>query len=112
MSPSTLVQFAAAAAIFIAAAAGAKSWALSPSLAKILLTLALYSVGNLLMMRLVRTVGMSTAFSLSAVLQLVAVNLVAILAFGERLGRIEGVGVVLAILSIALITVGPSLNPP
>jgi multidrug transporter EmrE-like cation transporter len=111
MSPFNLLQFAAAAAIFMIAAISAKSWALSPSLAKIVLTLALYTLGNVLMMRLVRSVGMSTAFSLSAVLQLIAINIVAILAFGERLGWMQGLGVALGVVSVALITLGPALTP-
>ena len=55
---------------------------------------------------------LSAAFSLTAVIQLVAINAVAILAFGERLGRIEAVGVALAIVSVALITLGPALSGP
>jgi glucose uptake protein GlcU len=111
MSPSTLIQLAAATAIFLIAATSAKSWALSPGLFKMVLTLALYTAGNLLMMRLVRAIGMSSAFSLSAVVQLVAVNVVAICAFGERLGWLQGIGVVLGVLSVTLITLGPSLTP-
>jgi multidrug transporter EmrE-like cation transporter len=111
MSPLDLVQFATATAIFLIAAISAKYWALSPDLGKTLLTLALYTLGNLLMMRLVRSVGMSTAFSFSAVLQLIAINIVAIFAFGERLGWAQGLGVALGILSVALITLGPAATP-
>jgi glucose uptake protein GlcU len=110
MSPSALAQLAVATTIFSVGAISAKSWAVSPSIVKIVLTLALYTLGNLIMMRLVRTVGMSTAFSVSAVAQLVAINLVAIVGFGERLGWIQGAGVAMGVLSIALITLGPSLG--
>jgi drug/metabolite transporter (DMT)-like permease len=110
MSLSTLLQLAASTLVFLLAASSAKSWAIAPSLAKIALTLALYTLGNLIMLRLIRLIGMSTAFSLSAVIQLVTVNLLAIAVFGERLGRIEGAGVALAILSVALITLGPMLS--
>ncbi|WP_158813339.1 hypothetical protein [Methylocapsa sp. S129] len=112
MSLSALLQLAASTAIYVLAAGSAKSWALAPSLAKIALTLALYSVGNLIMLRLVRTFGMSAAFSLTAVIQLVAINAVAILVFGEKLGRIEGIGVALAIVSVTLIMLGPALSRP
>ena len=112
MSLSALLQLAASTAIYVLAAGSAKSWALAPSLAKIALTLALYSVGNLIMLRLVRTFGMSAAFSLTAVIQLVAINAVAILVFGEKLGRIEGIGVALAIVSVTLIMLGPALCRP
>jgi drug/metabolite transporter (DMT)-like permease len=112
MSVWTLLQLAASTAIYVLAAGGAKSWALAPSPGKILATLALYTLGNLIMLRLVRTFGMSAAFSLTAVIQLVAINAVAILVFGEKLGRIEGIGVALAIVSVMLIVLGPALNAP
>ena len=112
MTLPALLQLAAATAIYVLAAGGAKSWALAPSLTKIALTLALYTLGNLIMLRLVRAFGMSVAFSLTAVIQLVAINAVAILVFGEKLGRIEGVGVGLAIVAVALITLGPALSRP
>jgi glucose uptake protein GlcU len=110
MNVFALVQFGVAAAIFIAAATAAKAWALAPTGGKVILTMLLYTAGNLLMLRLIRQVGMATAFSLSAVLQLVAVNLVAILFFGERVGTIEGVGILLAIIAVALITLGPRFS--
>jgi glucose uptake protein GlcU len=110
MSPSNLLQLAAATVIFLLAASSAKGWALAPSLARAALTLALYTIGNLLMMRLVRSLGMATAFSLSAVIQLVAINLVALFAFGEKLGWAQGAGVALGVLSVALISLGPSLG--
>ncbi len=112
MSLSALLQLAASTAIYVLAAGSAKSWALAPSLLKILVTLALYTLGNLIMLRLVRFFGMSTAFSLTAVIQLVAINAIAILVFGERLGAVEGIGVALAIVSVALIMLGPMLGRP
>ena len=107
MDLTATLQLAAACAIFIAAASVAKNWALSPAPALVALTLLLYAAGNLLMLRLIRSVGMATAFSLSSVLQLVAVNLVAILFYGERVGLAEGAGLVLAVLAVALISLGP-----
>ncbi len=110
MSLSALLQLAASTAIYVLAAGSAKSWAVAPSVPKILLTLALYTLGNLIMLRLVRIFGMSTAFSLTAVIQLVAINAIAILFFGEKLGPVEGLGVALAIASVALILFGPALG--
>ena len=88
----------------------AKSWALSPSLWKIVLTLALYTLGNLIMLRLVREFGMATAFSLSAVIQLVAVNVIALAFFGERLSMVQSGGIVLAIVAVGMITLGPAFG--
>ena len=109
VKPLTLLLLCAACAIFVAAASAAKSWALSPGWPTLGLTLLLYTGGNLIMLYLIRQVGMATAFSISAVLQLVAVNLVAILVFGERVGLLQGIGIGLAILAVALITLGPRL---
>ena len=110
MKLTALLQLCVACAIFIMAASGAKAWALSPSPWKIVLTLALYTAGNLLMLRLVREIGMATAFSISAVLQLIAVNAVAIIFYGERVGAVEGVGLGLAVVAVALITLAPLLG--
>lgn len=96
--------------IFLAAASGAKAWALQPSTGKLLITLALYTLGNLIMLRLVREFGMSVAFSLSAVIQLIAVNLVAVVWFGERMSTVQGIGIGLAVAAVAVISFGPYLG--
>ena len=70
MSLYGFIQLGISTAIFLVAATVAKSWALAPSLGKLLFTLLLYSAGNLIMLRLVREFGMSSAFSLSAIIQL------------------------------------------
>jgi drug/metabolite transporter (DMT)-like permease len=110
LSLSGLLQLAASTIIFLLAATAAKAWALQPSMGKLLLTLALYSGGNLIMLRLVREFGMASAFSLSAVIQLVAVNVIALAWFGERLSAVQSGGVVLAIVAVFLITLGPNLG--
>ena len=96
--------------VFLAAATMAKQWAIAPGIGKLVVTLLLYSLGNLIMLRLVRDFGMATAFSLSAVIQLVAVNLIALAYFGERLGMVQGAGVVLAVAAVAMITLGPAAD--
>ena len=110
MSLSGFLQLGFSTVVFLFAATVAKHWALAPSLAKILLALALYSLGNLIMLRLVRDFGMATAFSLSAVIQLVAVNVIALAFFGERLSMVQSGGIVLAILAVGMITLGPALG--
>lgn len=110
MSSSGALQLIASTLIFLAAASGAKAWALAPSMGKLVLTLALYTLGNLIMLRLVRELGMSVAFSLSAVIQLIAVNVIALAWFGERLSSAQGVGIALAIAAVAVISFGPYLT--
>ncbi|MDP3896821.1 MAG: hypothetical protein Q8Q62_09100 [Mesorhizobium sp.] len=110
MSLSGLLQLGVSTVIFLAAATMAKQWALAPGLGKLVVTLALYSLGNLIMLRLVREFGMASSFSLSAVIQLVAVNLIALAVFGEKLAPIQSVGVALAIVAVVLITMGPYIT--
>jgi multidrug transporter EmrE-like cation transporter len=110
MSPWGMLQLGVATIIFLAAATVAKQWAMAPHVGRIVLALALYSAGNLIMLKLVRDFGMATAFSLSAIIQLVAVNLIAIIYFGERLGVVQGAGVVLAVVAVAMIALGPAAN--
>lgn len=105
-----LAQLVISTVIFLLAATAAKQWGLAPSLGKILVTLALYTLGNLIMLRLVREFGMSVSFSLSAVIQLVSVNVVALVFFGERVNALQATGIVLAIAAVALITLGPYLQ--
>ena len=108
MSLIGLLQLAAATVVFLLAATVAKQWAIAPHFGKVVLALALYSAGNLIMLKLVREFGMASAFSLSAIIQLVAVNLIALLYFGERLGAMQSAGVMLAVIAVAMITLGPA----
>lgn len=110
MTLSGLLQLGASTVVFLLAATVAKAWALQPGLGKLLLTLALYSAGNLIMLRLVREFGMASAFSLSAVIQLVAVNAIALAYFGERLSVVQSSGILLAVVAVGLITLGPNLG--
>lgn len=110
MSLSGVLQLVASTLVFLAAASGAKSWALAPTTGKLVLTLALYTIGNLIMLRLVREFGMSVAFSLSAVIQLIAVNIVALTFFEERLSAMQGIGIAFAVIAVAVISFGPYMT--
>jgi len=102
MSIWGLVQLGLSTVIFLLAATAAKQWGLAPSVGKLVWTLVLYTIGNLIMLRLIREYGMSISLSLSAVIQLVAVNLVAILWFGEKMTGLQGLGIVAAIVAIVV----------
>lgn len=109
MTLASSLLLATSTLVFVGAASTAKAWALSAnSMAWLVATLALYTIGNLIMLRLIRDLGMGVALSLSAVVQLVAVNLVAFAVFGERLSAIQSTGIVLAIISVAMITLFPA----
>lgn len=105
MTPIHVTLLIAATTSFIAAASSAKVWALSNNSWWWLgTTLSLYTIGNLIILRLVREIGMGPAFSLSALIQLVAINVLAIAAFGERITLVQGMGIVLALVAFAMIT--------
>jgi multidrug transporter EmrE-like cation transporter len=96
-------------AIFVGAASSAKAWALSANnIAWLALTLVLYTIGNLIMLRLIRDVGMGVALSLSAVVQLLTVNIVALAFFGERVSTVQAIGLVLAIIAVSMIAFDPA----
>jgi hypothetical protein len=105
-----MVQLGLSTVVFLLAATVAKYWALAPSFSKLALTLALYCLGNLIMLRLIREFGMGISLSLSGILQLVAVNVIALAFFGERLNLLQAVGLVLAVVAVALVTLGPYLQ--
>jgi|SRR5690606_27368465 len=109
MSPVSLLLLCASTGAFIAAASAAKTWALSDQrFVWLAVTLLLYTVGNLIMLRLIKDIGMAVALSLSAVVQLIAVNAVAIFFFGEQVSRLQGAGLILAVLAVVMITLFPA----
>ena len=107
MSVSGLVQLGFSTVVFLLAASAAKAWTITPTLWRMVLVLALYSLGNLIMLRLIREFGLGVALSLSGVIQLLAVNVIAFAIFGERVTAIQGVGLTLAVAAVALVTLGP-----
>lgn len=105
-----MVQLAVSTVVFLLAASAAKAWTVAPNLWRMLLVLALYSVGNLIMLRLICDFGMGMALSLSGVIQLLAVNVIAFAVYREHINLLQGVGLVLAVVAVALITLGPYLS--
>lgn len=108
MNTMALALLGSSTVIFVSAASAAKAWANSANnLGWLTLTLVLYTLENLIMLRLIREVGMGVALSLSAVIQLIAVNIVALAVFGERVSNVQAAGLALAIVAVAMITLGP-----
>lgn len=107
MTLPTMLLVGTSTAIFVAAASAAKAYTASTSWEWLAGALALYTVGNLIMLRLISDLGLGVALSLSAVVQLIAVNLVAVLLFGERLTFSQAAGVSTAVLSVGIFTLGP-----
>jgi small multidrug resistance pump len=103
MSPATLAWLGVTMAVFLSAAAALRAYVASSALWLILLALALYCAGNLMMVRLMRESGMAVAISVSAVLQLVLATLVAVLFFAERPTMLQWTGIALGVIAVGLI---------
>jgi len=97
-----------AACIFVGAAGCAKLYALTPIWPHMAGALALYTVGNIVIIRVVREVGLGLAMSVSTVVQLIAVNLLAILFFRERLTGLQYLGMLFGVVAVALIVLPSS----
>lgn len=104
MSPTSLWLVVLASTLFVAAAGCAKLYALAPAWPRLVGALLLYTAGNLVVIRVVREVGLGLAMSVSAVIQLIVVNLLAVTVFRERLTGPQYLGVALGLVAVALIT--------
>jgi len=111
VSGATLGWLLAAMAAFLAASTGLRAYVDNGRLGLLIAALVLYTLGNLLMVRLMRDSGMAIAVSVSAVLQLVLVNAVAILGFGERPAATQLAGIVLGVVAVGLIVLPPGSRP-
>ena len=103
MSAGFLMWLGGAMAVFLAASTALRSYVDRPGVPLLLLALALYTLGNLLMVRLMREGGMGVAISVSAVLQLLLANAVAFGWFGERPAPQQMLGIALGVVAVALI---------
>lgn len=88
--------------VFIGAATASRAYIGTTNILYLLLSLALYIVGNLMMLKLMREGGLGLAISLSAITQLLLVNIIAFLFFGERLSTTQMAGVGLGIVAMGL----------
>jgi len=90
-------------AIFMAAASSLRVYVDRPSVWLLVLAIGLYTAGNLMMVRVMRESGLAVAMSVSAVLQLVLINLIGLLIFGERPSSMQVGGITLGIVAVTMI---------
>jgi small multidrug resistance pump len=102
MSGTFVLLLAGASAIFIFAASATRAYISSDNWLWVLLSLSLYVAGNLVMIRIMREGGLGLAISISAIAQLILVNVIAYLVFSERLTSIQMGGVALGIVAMML----------
>ena len=89
--------------VFLAAASASRTYVAHPAAPTLVLALVLYTVGNLMMLKLMRESGMGVAISVSAIGQLLLVNLIAMTVFGERPGHLQIAGLALGAVAMILI---------
>ena len=105
MNPTFLLWLAGAMGAFLAAATASRAYVASNTMVLLLVSLALYCVGNLMMVKLMREGGLGLAISVSAVAQLVLINVIAFTLFGERPSMPQLAGVGLGVVAMILMLV-------
>ena len=103
MNPVVFAWLAASTAVFVAANAVLKTYAVQGGVWVLVGALALFCVGNTLMVQVMRSNGLGLAISLSAVFQLVAITAMAMVVFGERPSPVQMAGMALGIVAVLLI---------
>ena len=103
MSGSLMVWLAGAMAAFVAGNAVLRSYVASQQMLVLLGALCLFTLGNLMMVRLMRESGLAVAISISSIVQLVLIGLIAWTVFGERPTPLQIAGMMLGVVAVALI---------
>jgi drug/metabolite transporter (DMT)-like permease len=103
MAAGSLLWLGAAMLVFVAANSVLRTYAASSYLPTLLGALLLFSLGNVMMVRLMRESGLALAISISSVAQLVLISFVAFLWFGERPTALQLTGMALGIVAVVLI---------
>jgi glucose uptake protein len=105
MNLTFLLWLTGAMVAFLSAATASRAYIASTNILLLILSLGLYCVGNLMMVKLMREGGLGLAISVSAVAQLVLINLIAFTVFGERPSALQLTGVGLGVLAMVLMLI-------
>lgn len=103
MNAVVLVYLVGSTVVFMAANATLKTYAASGGVAVLVAALALFCVGNFLMVRVMKENGLGLAIALSLIFQLIAITLMAVVWFGERPSTLQIAGLVLGVIAVTMI---------
>jgi small multidrug resistance pump len=103
MSGPLIVWLAGAMVVFVTANTVLRAYSANAQVAWLIGALCLFTLGNLMMVRLMREGGLAVAISVSSIIQLVVIGLVAWFVFGERPTGLQIAGMALGVVSVALI---------
>ncbi len=106
MSGVIYAYLAASTAVFMAANALLKTYASGAGVTVLGAALALFCLGNYIMVWVMRGGGLGVAISLSAIFQLLGITAMAVVVFGERPTGLQMVGMGLGVVAVALIALG------
>ncbi len=100
---TTILWLIASTTVFMAANSALKIYAGNGGVITLVGALALFCLGNFLMVQVMRGEGLALAIVLSAIFQMVAITLLATFAFGERLAPLQWAGLALGIVAVGMI---------
>ena len=103
MNGVVLAYLGASTAVFMAANAALKTYAVKGGPWVLAGALALFCLGNWLMVRVMRENGLGLAIALSLIFQLIAITATAFLWFGERPTGLQMAGLALGVVAITMI---------
>ena len=103
MNAVVLAYLAGSTAVFMAANAALKTYAVKGGPWVLVGALALFCLGNWLMVRVMRENGLGLAIALSLIFQLIAITLMAFLWFGERPTGLQLAGLGLGVVAVGMI---------
>jgi drug/metabolite transporter (DMT)-like permease len=108
---ATFLWLAASTAVFMAANSALKLHATGGGYGFLAGALFLFCIGNTLMVQVMRGEGLGLAIALSVVFQMVAITLLAVVVFGERLQPMQWAGIALAVVAVAMIAWPKAVQP-
>jgi small multidrug resistance pump len=103
MTPATFLWLGASTAVFVAANGVLKTYAIKGGVPVLIGALALFCLGNWLMVQVMRANGLGLAIALSVIFQLIAISVMAMVVFGERPTGLQLAGMALGCVAVAMI---------
>lgn len=103
MGVTSFLWLGAATVVFVAANGALKVYATKGQVPVLIGALAMFCLGNWLMVQVMKANGLGLAIALSAIFQLVAISVMAIFIFGERPTGLQLAGMALGVVAVAMI---------
>jgi small multidrug resistance pump len=103
MNGVVMLWLVASTAVFVGANAVLKTYATQDGWLTLTSALALFCVGNTLMVQVMKSNGLGLAIALSVVFQLLAITAMSVVVFGERPTGLQMAGMALGVMAVAMI---------